>query len=163
MVENNQSSNNNNDVNSIPNLHITEKMREDIKDVFALLDYDRDGVISIKEVGETMKLLDPSVKDAEIKDIAVELDDNLDTKLYEALWTMKLEESNISHDFPQLFRYFDRNKDGLIDFRELINCFKELGLELSEDEAEEMIMEADLDGDKMLDMEEFCRMMNSIN
>lgn len=48
------------------------------------------------------------------------------------------------------FRVFDKNNDGLISSVELRHVMTNLGERLSEEEVDDMIREADLDGDGMV-------------
>jgi len=48
--------------------------------------------------------------------------------------------------FVQAFKFFDQDGDGTITAKELRECMKKLGEELSEDEIGEMLKEADADG-----------------
>jgi Ca2+-binding EF-hand superfamily protein len=141
---------------------MSEKIKNEIKDTFDLLDGDRDGVITVKDLGEIMKILDSHVKDFDINEVSKEIDDNIDYKSYESLWAMKLNESNIEHDYISIFKYFDKDNNGLIDQQDLVNGFNALGAKITLEEAEEMIIEADLDSDKLIDKEEFCRMMYGV-
>ena len=54
---------------------------------------------------------------------------------------------------------FDKNKDGLIDSRELRFVTTALGHRLSEDEVDAFMKEADLDGDGKLNYDEFAKIM----
>jgi len=53
--------------------------------------------------------------------------------------------------FPR--RVFDKNNDGLISSKELRHVMTNLGEKLSEEEVDDMIKEADLDGDGMVNYE----------
>lgn len=50
-------------------------------------------------------------------------------------------------------RVFDKNNDGLISSTELRHVMTNLGEKLSEEEVDDMIKEADLDGDGMVNYE----------
>lgn len=52
--------------------------------------------------------------------------------------------------FFYLNRVFDKNNDGLISSSELRHVMTNLGEKLSEEEVDDMIKEADLDGDGMV-------------
>lgn len=53
-------------------------------------------------------------------------------------------------DASRCDRVFDKNKDGLISSSELRHVMTNLGERLSEEEVDDMIKEADLDGDGMV-------------
>ena len=55
---------------------------------------------------------------------------------------------------------FDRDGNGLIDRDELQQVMRQLGEKLSDDEIEEMIQEADKNGDGMIDYKEFVAYMS---
>lgn len=52
-----------------------------------------------------------------------------------------------------LLRVFDKNNDGLISSKELRHVMTNLGEKLSEEEVDDMIKEADSDGDGMVNYE----------
>lgn len=55
--------------------------------------------------------------------------------------------------YSPLRRVFDKNKDGLISSSELRHVMTSLGEKLSDEEVDDMIREADLDGDGMVNYE----------
>ena len=146
--------------NTPKRLELTEKIIKDIKDTFIVLDGDKDGYISLKELGATMHVLDSTTRAVDTEDLINEMEtDNLDFNTFQALWHLKLGEANVDKDYNILFNYFDSDRNGLVDSNDLINGFQNLGAKMSPEEANEMILEADLDGDKFLDIEEFTRMI----
>lgn len=56
-------------------------------------------------------------------------------------------------DITDAFKVFDRNGDGFISASELRHVMTTLGEQLSDDEVENMIKEADVDGDGMINYE----------
>ena len=60
-------------------------------------------------------------------------------------------------------RVFDKNGDGLISSSELRNVMTSLGEKLSNEEVDDMIREADLDGDGMVNYVEFVAILTSKN
>ena len=61
------------------------------------------------------------------------------------------------------FRLFDDDETGKISFRNLKRVAKELGENMTDDEIQEMIEEADRDGDGEISEEEFMRIMRKTN
>lgn len=57
---------------------------------------------------------------------------------------------NVNFSSLQLFRVFDKDNNGVITSTELRRVMTNLGEKLSEEEVEDMIKEADIDGDGMV-------------
>ena len=60
-----------------------------------------------------------------------------------------------------LFRVFDKDGNGYISAAELRHVMTNLGEKLTDEEVDEMIREADIDGDGQVNYEEFVAMMTS--
>ena len=61
------------------------------------------------------------------------------------------------------FRLFDDDETGTISLKNLRRVAKELGENMTDDEIQEMIDEADRDGDGEIGEEEFMRIMKKTN
>ena len=59
----------------------------------------------------------------------------------------------------QAFRLFDDDETGFITLKNLRRVAKEIGENMTDEELQEMIEEADRDGDGQVSEEEFLRMM----
>ena len=59
----------------------------------------------------------------------------------------------------KVFALFDDDQTGAISFRNLKRVANELGENLTDEELQEMIEEADRNGDGMIDEDEFFRVM----
>jgi calmodulin len=59
----------------------------------------------------------------------------------------KMKDSDGEAELKEAFRVFDRDGNGMISAAELKYVMTNLGEKLSNEEAEEMVREADLDGD----------------
>ncbi|KAG6513334.1 putative calcium-binding protein CML19 [Zingiber officinale] len=64
-------------------------------------------------------------------------------------------------DMERVFRYFDEDGDGKISPSELRSCMRAAGEELSAEEAAAVVESSDSDGDGMLGVEEFVRMVEA--
>ena len=144
----------------------TSKVNEDLKDTFKLLDGDNDNLVTVKEIGLLVKTLNHMIKDDDIKELSKELNqDELTLNMFESFWKLKLSDgSNYQNlnDYDTLFSFFDTDRNELIDARDLIEGLEKLGLDITPDEADEMILEADLDGDRLLNINDFSRMISLI-
>ena len=63
--------------------------------------------------------------------------------------------------FATAFKVFDKDGNGFISAAELRHVMTNLGEKLTDEECDEMIREADIDGDGQINYEEFVKMMMS--
>ncbi|KAK9109591.1 hypothetical protein Sjap_017651 [Stephania japonica] len=66
-------------------------------------------------------------------------------------------------DMERMFRYFDEDGDGKVSPGELRSCVMAAGGELSEREAEAVVEGVDSDGDGLLGLEDFAKLMERPN
>ena len=59
----------------------------------------------------------------------------------------------------EAFKVFDRDGNGLISAAQLRHVMTNLGEKLTDEEVDQMIRQADIDGDGHINYEEFVRMM----
>jgi Ca2+-binding EF-hand superfamily protein len=66
---------------------------------------------------------------------------------------------NAEEEMLEAFQIFDQDGDGNISADELRQIMENLGERLTDEEVEDMVKEADTDGDGEINYKEFCRMM----
>ena len=71
----------------------------------------------------------------------------------------KMEEINTERELKEAFKVFDRNGNGLISVADLKAVTERIGEKLTDQELNEIILEADIDADTCMNFEEFARMM----
>ena len=71
----------------------------------------------------------------------------------------KNNEEDTEVEIINAFRVFDTESNGLISNQNLSHIIRTLGETLTDKEIEEIISEADVDGDGFINYEEFVRMM----
>jgi EF-hand domain pair len=71
----------------------------------------------------------------------------------------KMKDTDTEEELIEAFKVFDRDGNGLISAAELRHVMTNLGEKLTDEEVDEMIREADIDGDGHINYEEFVRMM----
>ena len=72
------------------------------------------------------------------------------------MMSKKMKETDKEEELREAFRVFDRNGDGYISATELRHVMTNLGEKLTDEEVEDMIREADLDGDGLVNYEGSC-------
>ena len=75
------------------------------------------------------------------------------------IMTAKMSERDSREEILKAFMLFDDDNTGKISFKNLKRVAKELGENLTDEEIQEMIDEADRDGDGEINEEEFLRIM----
>eukprot|EP00923_Selenidium_pygospionis_P006803 GHVN01011685.1.p1 GENE.GHVN01011685.1~~GHVN01011685.1.p1 ORF type:complete len:102 (-),score=30.92 GHVN01011685.1:429-734(-) len=76
---------------------------------------------------------------------------------------IKMAERDPMEEIRKAFRLFDDDGSGRITFKNLKRVAKELGEDILDEELQEMIDEADRNGDGEIDEEEFARIMRKTN
>ena len=143
---------------------ISPELKKQYQDAFEMFDKDKDGTITAKELANVMETLTgekPSLD--EINSMIKEVDLNSDGKIeLEEFITLMMKNSPDTQQEEEVinaFRVFDKEGNGLIQTDELKHIMMTIGDKMTEDEADEMIHEADIDGDGTINYEEFVRMM----
>lgn len=71
------------------------------------------------------------------------------------------EEPMTIEELREVFEMFDKNGDGYISVTELRHMMAEYGTFLNQQEAEQIVQKADVDGDGQLNFEEFCAVIDN--
>merc|ERR1712243_384161 len=99
----------------------------------------------------------------EIKKMVAEVDKDNTGKLtlenFMVLMANKMSEKDTKEEIMKAFKLFDDDETGNITFSNLKRVAKELGENLTDEELQEMIDEADRDGDGQVNQDEFLRIM----
>lgn len=88
---------------------------------------------------------------------------NVEFSEFLAMMTTKMGERDSREEMLKAFRLFDDDESGKISFKNLKRVAMELGEIISDEELQEMIDEADRDGDGEVSQEEFIRIMEKTN
>ncbi|GAB6029229.1 Centrin-1 [Chamberlinius hualienensis] len=142
---------------------ITEEQKSDIKAAFDIFDLEGKGVIQTKDLKVAMRSLGFEPKKEEVKKIISKIDAKQTGLIkYEDFLNLisnKMVEKGASEEILKAFCLFDDDQTGKISFKNLKRVSEQLGENLTEEELQEMITEADKDGDGEISKEEFLRIM----
>ncbi|XP_075977928.1 neo-calmodulin-like isoform X2 [Anticarsia gemmatalis] len=146
---------------------LTEEQVAEFKEAFMLFDKDEDGTITMAELGVVMRSLGQRPSETELRDMVKEVDQDgngtIEFNEFLQMMSKKMRGADGEDELREAFRVFDKNNDGLISSVELRHVMTNLGERLSEEEVDDMIREADLDGDGMVNYDEFVTILTSKN
>lgn len=144
---------------------LSQDQLNELKEAFAIYDLDGDGSISTRELGLVMRALGLNPTEAEILNFISALDIDKDGKLsfeeFAPLMSEKIKEIDSENDIVGAFKVFDIEGKGFITAHELRHVMTNLGEKLTEKEVNEMVREADIDGDGVINYEDFVKTMMS--
>ena len=142
---------------------LTDDQISEFKEAFSLFDKDGDGCITTKELGTVMRSLGQNPTEAELQDMINEVDADgngtIDFPEFLNLMARKMKDTDSEEELKEAFRVFDKDQNGFISAAELRHVMTNLGEKLTDEEVDEMIKEADVDGDGQINYEEFVKVM----
>ena len=95
----------------------------------------------------------------------IDMDENGCISFDEFVWLMSqdLHDEDIEDEIRDAFRVFDRDGNGFISVVDLQDVLLQIGEKLSQEEVDELIGEADIDGDGNIFYDEFAAMIFQVN
>merc|ERR1712094_98213 len=141
---------------------LTEEQLDEIREAFSLFDADASGMIDIHELKAAMRALGFEVKNEELKKMGSDIDNDgngtIEFGEFLQMMTGKMGEKDSREDIEKVFKLFDDNTNK-ISFRNLARVAEELGENIDDEELQDMINQADRDGDGEINIAEFYRIM----
>eukprot|EP00435_Cladocopium_sp_Y103_P020388 s3188_g5.t1 len=142
---------------------LVKEQVQEFYDTFKLFDEDKDDRLSLKEFGTLLSSLGQNPTEQELQEwIGGDGEHDasrIDFHTFLSLMSRKLKETDTEEELIEAFKVFDRDRDGFISGGELRASMTNLGERLNDTEVDEMIREADQDGDGLINYDEFVRMM----
>ncbi|KAE9445816.1 hypothetical protein C3L33_22294, partial [Rhododendron williamsianum] len=131
---------------------LNEEQIVEFQEAFSLFDKDGDGCITVEELATVIRSLDQNPTEEELEDMITEVDADgngtIEFKEFLNLMANKIKETDAEEELKEAFK--------------LRHVMINLGEKLSDEEVEQMIKEADLDGDGQVNFEEFVKMMMNV-
>ena len=145
--------------------NLPEETINQFRTLFDLFDKDSSGSITTKELGTVMRNLGQNPSEEELKQMIREVDLNgngtIDFKEFMCLMVKKMKDNDPEEELQEAFKVFDNDQNGYINSHELRHAMTNLGENLSPQEVEEIVKEADLDNDQQIDYDEFMKVIMS--
>ncbi|CAH0730405.1 unnamed protein product, partial [Brenthis ino] len=146
-------------------LILTEKQKNDLREAFNLLDYSGEGKIKAEDFRVAIKALGYEPTKEELQNMINGVDKGQSGKLsfenFETAIMRKIMALDSDGDIMKSFRLFDVDDTGLISFENVKHVCEILGENLTDEEIEEMIDDADKDIDGYISVQEFMRMIKN--
>jgi Ca2+-binding EF-hand superfamily protein len=142
---------------------LDEETLAEMKDVFSLFDFEKNGTILAEDLGTALRGLGFNLTEEQIGDYVNENDSNgsgiLDFNKFHSIVVNNQpmrgpssEEEMIKH-----FDVFDIYRDGKVDAADLVYLLRELGEPLTMEDVNALLQEITIDGDKQVDIRDFVR------
>merc|ERR1712086_702925 len=128
---------------------LTDDQIQEIREAFDLFDTDGSGTIDAKK-DEIRHMINDIDKDGS---------GTIDFNEFLNMMTARMGDRDSREEIVKVFRLFDDDETGKISFKNLKRVAQELGENMTDEELQEMIDEADRDGDGEVNEEEFFRIM----
>ena len=145
---------------------LSDEEIQDLRDAFSMIDRDRDGLITARELGEAIAKLGQYASEAELNIMIERVDrsgqGSIDFDTFLEMMVHEGRPADLEKELRIAFDVLDKDSDGFISALELSQVMRSLGEKLTNDEVHDMIQEADKDGDGRVSYKEFMDMtMNS--
>ena len=144
-------------------LKLNSKQLVEYKEIFDIFDADDSGSIDNEEITKVMQALGENVEKTKVIELirSIDYDENGQVDFNEFVCLMvkilTSNDKNLEEKLVSVFHRFDANGDGEVTWSDLVSIFTELGHEIDEDEAKEMIHTFDEDDDGSLNLQEFVQ------
>ncbi len=142
---------------------LTEKQLLDFKETFQMFDKDGDGTINTSELATVMRSLGHMPDEEEIEEMIDDADEDgsgsINFPEFIGLMMKKQSGGLTKEEYKQAYRVFDKDGNGFVSSSELKFVMSRIGVHFTDDELNEMVLEADIDGDGQFCFEEFYNMM----
>jgi calmodulin len=138
-------------------VELTEDQVAHFKEAFTLVDRDGDGIILAAEIGTVFRMLGQNPTQAELGDMLTEVDETIEFPEICTLLARKIKDIDAEEEFKEAFRVFDKDGNGFTSAAELRHIMTTLGEKMSDQELDEMLEMAEIDGDGQINYEEYVK------
>jgi len=142
---------------------LDDEQVEELREAFNLFDTEKTHTIDARELKAALRALGFEVKKEDVKrmlsDVGKDPSQPIDFNDFCEMMRGRMPDKNSRAEIDKVFALFDEEGNNKISFRNLKRIAQELGEDLKDEELQEMIEEADRDGDGLINPDEFYRVM----
>lgn len=142
---------------------LSEEKIAEFRCAFELFDKDKNGSITIKELGTVIENLGQTPSEIDLKEMIkeVDLDGNgeIDFNEFLVLMASKMRDNDSEEEMIEAFKIFDKDGNGYIGKNDFKLVMEHLGEPLTSEEIDEIMKDWDEDSDGQLNYDEFKNMM----
>jgi centrin-1 len=142
---------------------LSEDQKAEIEEAFRMLDFDKDGYISTKDIKIALRSIgfEPTKKEIlhMIGEVDPESDGMISLPLFTKMMTKKRDEMDPEEEIRRAFRLFADDSTEGIRASDIKRVAIEIGENLTDEELKDIIEEADRDNDGIITFEDFANVM----
>lgn len=150
-------------VGSFSMASLSEKQLRDAKELFSEFDKEKNGKVESQNLGKMMRALGQNPTESNLKKMIQDVDENKGGKMDLSDFLRFLQQQAAIEptieDLREAFKEFDKDHNGFLDRNELKTIMTTFGEKMTDHEAEEMMKEADVNGDGKINYEEFVKVI----
>ncbi|XWS48252.1 hypothetical protein CRYUN_Cryun13aG0058600 [Craigia yunnanensis] len=144
---------------------VSLKNMDELQKIFNQFDANKDGKISVTELGDVLKAMGSTYTEEELKRVMEDIDTDKDGFInlseFSSLCCSSSDAATAASELRDAFDLYDQDKNGLISANELHLVLNRLGMTCSLEDCVRMIKSVDSDSDGNVDFEEFQKMMSA--
>lgn len=142
---------------------VPDKVIKELHEAFFLFDYDKDGRITSREVGAAIRSVGLNPTESELKDMVNEVNNKGGTVDVNGLCqviTKRIKEMTTTpQELGDAFQVFDKQGNGQVSIHDLRHSLTTLGERLTDEELDELVREADQDGEGLANFEDLVKIL----
>mmetsp|Transcript_66039 Transcript_66039/g.173084 ORF Transcript_66039/g.173084 Transcript_66039/m.173084 type:complete len:210 (+) Transcript_66039:153-782(+) len=142
---------------------LDEEQIEELREAFTLFDTEHTGTIDARELKAALRALAFEINKEDVakmlKQVGKAAHEHINFDDFKVMMAGRMPNKNTRAEIDKVFSLFDEDGTGKISFRQLKRVSKELGEILTDEELQEMVEEADRDGDGLICPDDFYKVM----
>jgi calmodulin len=139
---------------------LTEDQMQELSKVFRTFDHQGKGFLQAKELGACFRCFGHVATEADLEDQIIEVGGTMDFAQFVHVMQKKMKDCDAVAEMKQAFKTIDSDQDGVISRSELKHVFTMLmGHEPRQEEVDELMREADVDGDGKISQLDFINIL----